>query len=1101
MRCKLLVLAIFFAFMAQAQERYWSSPTNTSIQKDKRTERGSYPEKFTLQQLSEDEFLSTLTSAESRLLPNANASIITLPNSDGTYETFKVLEASNFAKSLQDQFPNIRSYVGKGITDKYATVRISTGPRGIQAMIIRAGKSTEFIEPYSVDHTVYAVYKSQRSKGALPFTCSTEEQTIASKVQQSIASKTQSNSGTLLDFRLAISCTGEYANYFGATSSADEQLVLDAFNATMTRVNGIFENDFAIHMTLIPETVDVIYYVPFLDPYSSAFAGASGAWNAELQNTLTSQIGEENYDIGHLFGASGGGGNAGCIGCVCVDNAKGSGYTSPADAIPEGDNFDVDYVAHEMGHQFGANHTFSNSNEGTGVNVEPGSGSTIMGYAGITPYDVQPHSDDYFHYASIYQVETNMATKTCPTVTTLVNNAPVADAGDTYIIPMSTPFVLTGSATDADGDALTYTWEEIDNVVSGQTGANSGAYQTKPAGPNWRSYTPVSTPERYFPRIESIINNQNTTTGTDINVEALSSVSRSLTFALTVRDNNIEGGQTDTDGTLVNVTNTAGPFVVSYPNTSVQLEAASEEIVTWDVAGTTGNGVNAADVDIYLSVDGGYTYPYTLAVGVPNDGSHPVTIPNVVGTTNRIMVKGHNHIFFDISNANFEIVAPSQATFLLNPDGSTQNQSFCQGTDVIYNFDYETVAGFTGATTFSLSGEPTGSVVTFSNASTTTDGTFSFTISNTVAVTPGMYELTLTGTSGSEVKNTTLYLEVLDANFGTQTLVAPSNNATAVSLTAELSWDTNSAADSYLVEVSSDNAFNTIVDSSVTTSTTYTTNELMSNTIYYWRVLPSNEACEGAYSATNQFTTANVVCDSSYENNTVVNVPDGFASNVPGAEVTKTIVIPASETGNISNVEVNLGMSHSYIEDLVVWIEHPDGTTVTLWDRYCTNQFSSVSYTFTDGGTPLVQGGSCNSATGEVDPAEPLSVFVGKPIAGTWTLHAQDYWNVDTGSLNNWSLNLCSEQALSTDNVATVSDFAVYPNPNSGNFNIQLNSTSGKDITVGVFDIRGRKIFNNLYTNNGFFNQEISLQSVESGVYLVTVDDGVSKETKKIIVE
>ncbi len=153
--------------------------------------------------------------------------------------------------------------------------------------------------------------------------------------------------------RLAQSVTAEYSNYFGATSASQVALVLAAVNATLTRCNGVYEKDLAIHLNLIAATTNVFYYNPSTDPYSPASSGAGGAWNGQLQSTLTSVIGAANYDIGHLFGASGGGGNAGCIGCICVDTSKGSGFTSPADNIPQGDNFDIDYVVHEVGQPVG----------------------------------------------------------------------------------------------------------------------------------------------------------------------------------------------------------------------------------------------------------------------------------------------------------------------------------------------------------------------------------------------------------------------------------------------------------------------------------------------------------------------------------------------------------------------------------------------------------------------------------------------------------------------------------------------------------------------------------------------------------------------------
>ena len=282
-----------------------------------------------------------------------------------------MFEASNFEPELQAQFPEIRSYAGNGIDDKYARLRMSIDPRGIQTMIHRADKATEFMEPYSQDERIYSVYRSSRVKGKLPFTCSTPDQDLVLDLSNN-EQISRSSSGELLTFRLALSCNGEYANYFGATSAAQVGLVNAQFNATMTRVNGIFETDFGIHMNIVASNNNVIYYNPATDPYSFC---TMANWNTELQlalnTTLTgpsTSLAANNaaYDVGHIFGASGGGGNAGCIGCVCVDgvaagtgSTKGRGITSPADGVPAGDTFDVDYVAHELGHQFGANHTFS----------------------------------------------------------------------------------------------------------------------------------------------------------------------------------------------------------------------------------------------------------------------------------------------------------------------------------------------------------------------------------------------------------------------------------------------------------------------------------------------------------------------------------------------------------------------------------------------------------------------------------------------------------------------------------------------------------------------------------------------------------------------
>jgi Metallo-peptidase family M12B Reprolysin-like len=648
------------SFNASAQLNAWSANTQNldAIPKDKAVARLSFPTKFRLFNLNVEPLRQQLFS-----IVGSNAvgrsTVIFLPNADGNYEQFEVFEASNFEPDLQAQFPEIRAFSGKGITDRHATLKLSISPQGIQTMVFRTDTENEFIEAYSADHTVYAVFRSERVKGKLPWICSTEDRRTAAEIYKQLPHAPQSNTGELKTMRLAQSCNGEYSNFFGAFDPSQVALVLAAFNATLTRCNGCFETDLAVHLNLIANTTDVIYYDPATDPYTTL-----PNWNAQLQATLTAIIGEANYDIGHMFGASGGGGNAGCIGCVCVDGQKGSGITSPADGIPEGDNFDIDYVVHEMGHQLGANHTFSFQLEGTGQNKEVGSGITIMGYAGITGQDVAPHSIDIFHETSIAQIQANLANKTCPITTVMTANhvpivAPVADV----TIPITTPFALTGSATDPEGDSLTYCWEQDDNSTT--QGANSVAFPAKLTGPNWLSFRPTQSPTRVFPQLSTILAGLAVTPplpGGDAgtNIEASSSVARTLHFRLTVRDNHpyvptSTIGQTQFAAMTVTVSDTAGPFQVTSPNTNVSWAGGSSQTITWDVNNTTLPPISCANVKISLSTDGGQTFPTVLSASTPNDGSEILTIPIAPTTTARVKIEAIGNVFFDISDSDFTI--------------------------------------------------------------------------------------------------------------------------------------------------------------------------------------------------------------------------------------------------------------------------------------------------------------------------------------------------------------------------------------------------------------------------------------------------------------
>ncbi len=599
---------------------------------------------------------STLANAQ-ETGKNATPVEIKLPTLNGKIERFAVYSAPVVVKSLADRY-QLGSYVGVGIDDPTAYVRFSVAPNDFQSMIVKNGVY-EFIEPQNTQKTVYAVIpKSTKTEADQAFVCSTNEPALNKQQMDKLYSDTKSFANNPLDFsrnsdqkfrtmRLAMSVTAEYTAYFGGVAGA-----LTAINATMTRSNGVFEKDFALRL-ILQDFPELIYTDPATDPYSPASSGASGAWNLELQQTLTTVIGNDAYDIGHLFGASGGGGNAGCIGCVCVNpatsssKAKGSAFTSPADGVPQGDKFDIDYVAHEIGHQLGANHTFSHSLEGTGQNVEPGSGSTIMGYAGITNQNVQMNSDAYFHINSIIQVQNNLNSKTCDTETSISNNPPVITAMADLTIPKSTPFVLTAQATDADGDPLTYTWEQVDNATSSTTITNLG---TLTNGPTYRSWTPTSSPTRYFPKLATVLSG-NLKSTTDW--EAVSTVARVQNFRVTVRDNNSDVTQQQTQSALQKVTiSDNGPFKVI--STKVYNNAAGP--LTWDVAGTNAAPFNVANVKISYTLDNGTTW-ITLAESTPNDGSEDFSFGSLAtNSALKIRIEAIGSVFYTIGSVTVSTI-------------------------------------------------------------------------------------------------------------------------------------------------------------------------------------------------------------------------------------------------------------------------------------------------------------------------------------------------------------------------------------------------------------------------------------------------------------
>ncbi|MBK8599244.1 MAG: fibronectin type III domain-containing protein [Flavobacterium sp.] len=902
MKNKLLsiaMIAITSFSVAQSGKALWKATA-------KRSDAVTFANKQTIQnpqlfELDVFQLKQELMTAPKRFAGNNNSNVVVkFPNVSGQMEQFRIQESSNMDPQLAARYADIKSYIGQGIDNPSSTIYFSLSPLGLQTMVIRADQSAEFIEPYTTDLSSYAVYrKSDKTANLNRFECKVISDNIDAVTTS--AARPNADDAILRTFRLAMSCTGEYTAYFGGTKA----LALAAINNTMTRVNGVFEKDFGVRMSLIANTDLVIYTSASTDPYSAASGMSS--WNSQLQSTLTSVIGEANYDVGHLFGASGGGGNAGCIGCVCVNGSKGSGITSPADNIPQGDNFDIDYVAHELGHQFGANHTWTHGgNEGTSVQMEPGSGSTIMGYAGITSLDVQPHSDAYFHAVSIQQVTNNIKAKTCQTNTATGNAVPTANAGLDYTVPKSTPFMLTGTATDANGDALTYNWEQMNS----QTNATVPS-ATKTSGVNFRSYSSSTSPTRYFPRMASVLTGATTTAGTELTVEALPSVARTLNFRMTVRDNRAGGPANNSDDMIVTVNATAGPFSVTSPNTAVSYVGGSSQTITWAVAGTTTNGVNCANVDILISTNGGTSWS-TLLAATPNDGTQAVTIPNTAGTTNRIMVKGSNHIFFDVSNTNFTITAGSTDTVAptaptLAASGTTQtttNLSWSGATDNVAVTGYDvyrgtTLLGSTSSLTYSVTGLVASTAYTFKVKAKDSAGNVSL---------------------DSNIVNVTTLAPAPDTTAPTApTLVASGTTTTSTNL----SW--SGATDN--VAVTGYDVFrNGILLGSTTTATSYAVTGLTSSTTFAFTV-KAKDAAGNSSLASNTVNVTTLTPDTT--------APSAPTLSASGTTSSGTTLSWTAATDNVAVTGYNVYRGTTLL-----------GSTTTARTYTVTGLTASTAYTF-----------------------------------------------------------------------------------------------------------------------------------------------------------
>jgi hypothetical protein len=666
---------------------------------------------------------------------------------------------------------------------------------------------------------------------------------------------------------MALACTGEYAQFhLGASQqnipdSATEQVkkaaVLSAMNTSMTRINGVFEREVAVKLELVGNNDALI----FLDPNTDGMSDADpDTLLSENQSICDNLIGTNNYDIGHVFSTSGGSlSGVAVLGSACLSGQKARGVTGLGS--PVGDIYDIDLVIHELGHQFGATHTQNNScNRTENTAVEPGSGSTIMGYAGICSPNIQSgnpdgNSDDYFHTISINQILNLLNTSAnCATLTDTNNTAPTADAGTDYSIPKSTPFKLTGIATDVDGtSSLTYNWEQIDS----ETGTMP-PLSTNARGPVFRSLPSKDVPTRYFPDLTTIVAGNTATTW-----EVLPAVERELNFAFTVRDNNPGGGSTARADMKVDITNT-DPFTITAPNTSVSWDTGTTQTITWNKGQTDSAPINCTLVNIKLSIDGGVTFPITLKSSTPNDGSEEILIPDNATNLARIMVEAVDNIFYNVNATNFTIRS-SASTFVMNNTTGLKIACNSGNENVTYNLNFDFINGFTETVTLSVSGQPSDATVSFIPSTINSDGDISVTISNLDGKPVDDYVIDITGSSASVTQSIKLDLKLVSSDFDNLTLTSPTNGATEQSLSQELQWNADANATSYDVEIATDTNFSDIISSGNSTTNSYNASNIISVTQYFWRVKPKNKCGEGNFSEIFSFTTKQgVYCASTF---------------------------------------------------------------------------------------------------------------------------------------------------------------------------------------------------------------------------------------------
>lgn len=1080
----LSIALIFLSFSLFAQEGYWKEVQMTS-KNQSYLKSNVKSDKAKLYELNLKEFLSHINIKGS--------SEVLLPDSDGELKEFTLEPFNQLAPELAKAYPAIRSFKARRAGSN-ELIWISISKEGIQMMIMNPKTNYHtYVEPSREHSNYYTWYSSKDKEAEDHFVCSTKDY---DQVARSIASTLANEQVVYTTYRLAISVSGEYTTYFGGTVEG----ALSAINATLTRVNGILSRDLSVKLELISSTVSVIYTDAETDPYSSDY-------NSELQSTLDEVIGVDNYDIGHLFLQGSSNGNAGYIGGICLDGKKGSGFTSGAS--PQGDSFDIDYVAHEIGHQLGANHTWSYQSEGTRAQVEPGSGTTLMSYAGIVAGEnIASQASDYFHGISIDQINATLANRSCGTVQSVENTTPELSSVPNYTIPLGTPFKLETVAVDQETQSnVTYCWEQIDAGVV----ASADFGPTNSSGAAFRSLPPKAVGVRYFPGLSSVKKNELTLINPKLgdSWETLSEVPRVYNFMATARDNDPYGG-VDQITTKVSVTKDAGPFKVTSQSSQLTYDGGSLQEVSWDVAGTNRSAIAETTVDLFLSTDGGNTFPIKIAEEVANDGNAQVIIPNIATTQARIMVAAHKNIFFSMNTSDFTIVAKDFALV-----GNTSELSICKEASTSIDFTYEVSSTTSQTATISVSGLPDGVTANLSASTLSEDGAaFSLTINSDATVAAGMYSFNLNAESTTASQTIPLKLVIRDAAVGTVDLVSPQHMQQGVLQDVDLKWNPNFNVEYYELQLSTDENFTSIVSTVSTTFNSIDIHDLSPDTIYYWRVRGINSCGSGDYDSVYSFQVTATECTTLTATDLPKPISDSRISTVRSQ-------INFEQDLPISSISVAVKINHTWIPDISVSLISPSGTIVQLLNYSCGNYDADIDAVFSDDGVALNCSSSGTAVSGTVIPISPLSLLKGESSKGIWTLEVKDAAELDGGSIEAFSINACFQGTIRPDadgdGVFDDGDDLCLDTPfgqkvdthgcpvyqlDKNNFLASVSSQSCRDQSDGIIELSAVSSMNysysvsgpNGYSKNGSFTSNTNIVNLAVGDYQICIvgsDDGI----------
>ena len=923
-----------------------------------------------------------------------------LPLPDGNIIPFRFFESPCMSPVLAAKFPNIKSY--RGFTDDQSgdQARIDFSPGGFHA-VIKTHEGVIYIDPYFTEsdghYISYYVRDHIIDTEQYEKTCGIAhyENSVAEPLGEDVSTTSKSSSlpVTKRTYRLALACTAAWGSIFGSVES-----VMQRFNTGVNRLNMIFENELAIKFEMIGNNDQLAFIDKANEPYTSPQLGRTCL--AENQNIINSVVGENSYDIGHVFTISCTDGIAGVayLGSLCNFN-KGGGVSCVG--FRNVSNFMVQTTAHEIGHQLSGGHSWNScppaqSQFSSGTSWEPGSGSTILSYAGACGSDnIANSNDDYFHVGNIGQFKTHIAGADCGIEEDSGNNEPeiIWNYTNGFYIPISTPFELQAEATDIDGDNMTYNWEQMNTGFSSSLGSPMGN------GPSFRSFRPDQNNFRIFPRLTTILFNTNDKT------EVLPTYNRSLRFRFVVRDNHPGAGSMVWQDISFNATDEAGPFVVTNPSSDIFVAVNQELNVEWDVANTDGDLIDCQFVDIYLSTNGGLSFDFLLAEDTPNDGSENVRMPNVITNNAKVKVKASNNIFFNIARPNIIIREPSQPGYFI--DLSENSLDFCLPEIAEVTVDGTSFQGFTNDVYLDVvSGLPSEAIVNFSQNPIPPDGSAVMQIDMNNVQYSGEFEVIVRATSEeADTIYQTLLINATGTNFDELKQLSPLPGTEDLNGTPEFVWNQAPNADAYRLEVSTDPSFgasNIIFEENISDTSIIPQIALPNSNLYYWRVSAFNK-CREVKTDIRTFGTVSLSCRTFEAEDLPRNIS---ASGRP----TVSSLIEIFDAGTLSDVNVKrIKGIHQRIQDIKATLISPAQTEIVLFENRCFGSNFNLGF---DNDSPVEF--FCNLNNGIIMKPEldDLGKLKGEDIRGDWYLEIADTEPGEGGQFQEFVLELCSNAIL-----------------------------------------------------------------------------------------